>query len=185
MSEEATKLKPVIFEQGKYNYHRQDDFRQKLLLQALTITQDPEELRKMAGFKRVADVYRTLDKMAIRKEYHEALARKGISFDKIIEGVIEIAEGSGSDKVRLAAYQTFMKSLGVDKYEDATAEKGADWEEALLRAHEQKELEAANKPALEAPKPEIVYEVTEPPVPEEEKEAIEREQEIGRSLYED
>jgi len=72
------KLKPVTFIKGEYNYSRQNDLQQKLLLKAMQVTSDPNELKKMAGLKTVADVYRTLDKLAMRKEYHEALSRQGI-----------------------------------------------------------------------------------------------------------
>jgi len=47
-----------------------------LLLKALKVTQDPTELKKMIGVKTVAEVYRTLDKLSLRKEYHKALAEK-------------------------------------------------------------------------------------------------------------
>ena len=76
------KKKPIITYQGKTGYYRENSYVQNPLLKALTqgIT-DPKELRKISGLGKVADVYRTLDKMALRKEYHKAL----ISFpsDKI------------------------------------------------------------------------------------------------------
>ena len=80
------KEKPVVFVQGsRSGFYSQNTFAQNLLLKALSkgVT-DPQELKKIAGLKRVADVYRTLDKMAIRKEYHESLAAAGISLDYIV-----------------------------------------------------------------------------------------------------
>ena len=69
------KYKPVTFVNGKVGKTRNNSTQQVMLLQALAITQDPNKLRQMVGFKTVADVFRTLDKMALRKDYHAALAR--------------------------------------------------------------------------------------------------------------
>ncbi len=78
------KLKPVIFIEGDNSFYRENRFAQNLLLKALSSgVTDPQELRKVAGLKSVADVYRTLDKMAIRKEYHAALAEQGMTLEFI------------------------------------------------------------------------------------------------------
>jgi hypothetical protein len=77
------RLKPVIYTTNTYVSGAKNDIQQKMLLKALQITQDPKKLREMIGVKTVAEVYRTLDKMSMRKEYHNALAKSGISFDFI------------------------------------------------------------------------------------------------------
>jgi len=169
---EEKKLKPVVFETG-YNYHRDNKFQQNLLLKALSVTTNPQELRKMAGLKTVADVYRTLDKMSLRREYHDALSRQGISLDKIIAGIRDIAEGSGSDAVRLKGYQTLLRSVGLDRY-DEIEDVGKGWEDIILKQSEE-------KTALPAPNEDYV--VIPPEIPVEEKNRIEAERTEGKGLY--
>lgn len=91
-----------------------------LLLKALKVTQDPKELKQMIGVRTVADVYRTLDKMALRKDFHRALEAQGLSFDYILTGIKNIAEDANAkDDVKLKAYLALLKSLGMDKYEES------------------------------------------------------------------
>jgi hypothetical protein len=169
-------LKPVTFIQGRYHFSRQNTFQQMLLLRALTITQDPQKLREMMGVKKVADVYRTLDKMALRKEYHDALAREGISFDYIIQGIKKEADEGFKSSDRLKAFQILLKSLGMDKYEEKQL-TGGSWEDELLRVMENpKKIEKAETP--------ILYEVATPAIPESARLIKEHEQEEGKSLYE-
>jgi hypothetical protein len=120
----AKKLKPVVYTSNSFNRGSQEKTKQIVLLKAMQITQDPKELRKMIGVKTVADVYRTLDKMAMRKEYHEALARTGISFDYIVEGMKKIADDGEKDGDRLKALTTMLKSLGLEKYDSADSPAG-------------------------------------------------------------
>ncbi len=173
-------LKPIVLVQDKGSYYRRDDYVQNILLKALSqgIT-DPKELKKIAGLSKVADVYRSLDKLAIRKEYHEALARSGVSLDFVVDNLKKLVENSKSDVVKLAGLQTFLKSVGLDKYEKQE-ESGKGWEEAVLAAN------AADK--LEEKKDELIegeYEVKIPQAPEEEIKRQERERKQGRELYED
>ena len=42
--EKVKKLKPVSFVKGQYGYYRDNTFQQNLLLKAMLITQDPQEL---------------------------------------------------------------------------------------------------------------------------------------------
>jgi hypothetical protein len=176
---EEKKLKPVTFVQGRYLFNRQNTYQQTLLLKALTVTQDPKKLREMIGVKAVADVYRTLDKMAMRKEYHEALARNGISFDYIIEGIKEQADNAYKPSDKLKAYQILLKSLGMEKYEENQI-SGGSWEDELLRITGKVENEELPKEML-AP---TDYEVKIPEVPESVKKIKEREKEEGKNLYE-
>jgi hypothetical protein len=179
MPSESKKLKPVVFIGGQYNYHRQNLFQQNLLLKALQVTTDVNELKKMTGLKTVADVYRTLDKLAIRKEYHEALVRNGIDFDTIIgwvKGTAERADESvGGLMVKQRAAQMLMKSLGVDEYRDAGEQAGQNWEDILRQQIE-------NKPKqLGSP---IEYEVNVPEMPEDEKAIRDKERAEAKSIYE-
>lgn len=133
---QTQKLKPVVFLGNRAigKSHRNNTFQQMLLLKALVITQNPEELRKIVGFKTVAEVYRTLDKMMIRREYHEALARNGVSFDYIVQGIKDIADvGTKADTVRLSAYKALLKSLGLDIYKESTSMNSSGWEELLVQ----------------------------------------------------
>lgn len=167
-------LKPVTFIAGKYIYNREDDLKQRLLLKALTITQDPKKLQNMIGAKTIADVYRTFDKLALRKEYHNALATNDVSFDYIVRGIKKIADSGEKDADRLKAYLGLLKSLGLDAYKDAPPATG-NWEEFLTNLPKDglKQLEESED-----------YEVIFPEVPEKERKVREEEKEIGKSLYE-
>lgn len=149
---------------------------QVVLLKALQVTQDPKKLKQMIGVRTVAEVYRTLDKMAMRKEYHEALARAGFSLDLAVQGIKTIAETSEKDDTRLKAYQILLKSLGLDKYEATDAATGGTWEEELLKS-----IDKTEQPAL--PAPEADYEVVQPEMPERMKKLRAEEEELTRSIY--
>lgn len=174
------KLRPVIFVKGEYNYHRQNLFQQNLLLKALQVTSDPVELKKMAGLKTVAEVYRTLDKMAIRREYHEALVRQGLDLDTITTGMKELTK-SPNDGVKLKAYQALMKSIGIDEYKESMNENSRGWED-IVREHMEKKpsglIETTDVREVEK------YEVKIPEVPADEKIKREAETKTGITLYE-
>lgn len=187
------KLKPVVFAKGSYsNYYADDDWRQKLLLKAITVSDNPNVWKQMIGVKTMAEVQRTLDKLSLRKEYHQALTRSGISFDFIVEGLKNSCFAMKED-VRLKAYQTLLKSLGMDKYEETDGGGGRNWEEILSEASDKenaieisstgqfKEIgEAVPKPIEEIGE----YEVEQPEIPDFIKEKQKEEKEIGKSLYE-
>lgn len=166
--------KPIVFVQGRSSYYSENNYVQHIILKALSqgIT-DPKELRKIAGLEKVADVYRTLDKMALRKEYHQALSSAGISFDFIVNGIKQLATGSESDMVKLASFQTLLKSLGLDKYEKLE-DSGRSWEEAIIAATDPSE----EKVVIED------YEVKVPEVPEAELKRREEEKKFADELYE-
>ena len=181
------KLKPVIFEKGEYrDYYRNNPIQQKKLLKAMSVSDDPKEWKQMIGVKTMVEVYRTLDKLAIRKEYHEALARQGIDFDIIINGIKDIAQNAIKDDTRLKGWQIILKSLGVDKYEVAT-ESSKDWEKLILEASsdgkqlgtsEEEKSEAAVKRTLDGD-----YDVVEPVIPQDIQDMKKDEQELGKELY--
>ena len=171
-----SKLKPVIFVKGQYAYNSQNTAQQLMLLKALKITQDPKKLRELIGVHTVADVYRTLDKIAMRKEYHSALAKAGITFDYIVSGIkteIETAEKSSD---RLAGLNMILKSIGLASYEE-TALGGGGWEDALLKIKE----EAGDKGEVLTP---IEYKVVEPQMPEHIRLAKEKANKESSGLYE-
>lgn len=198
--------KPVIFVQGDFEKYRKNDYAQYLLLKALKdgIT-DPNELRKIIGASRIADVYRNLDKLAIRKEYHQALVDNGIDFNFITRGIKELAESGDTDKVKLASFQTLLKSIGLDKYEKQE-EMSKGWEDELLEASkrnkerlqevEDSKLDGVDKKdssiKIEDPKSDVKknnpieteeYEVDVPIVPHDEKIKEEEERNFGKELY--
>jgi len=177
--QEPKKLKPIVFVQSDSDFYRENFFKQNLLLKALTITTDPHKLKKMAHLRTVADVYRTLDKLALRKEYHEALSRKGISFDYLVQGFKDIIE-NGKDREKLGALQSLLKSVGMDIYRETEESGEKDWEQLLLAAAE-KEMKDGGK-NLETIDGE--YEVIQPVVPEEERRRIEEEGKMSEGLYE-
>jgi hypothetical protein len=140
------------------------------------------------GVPRVADVYRTLDKLSIRKEYHDALARAGLDLDVIVGGIKSIAQTAEKDDTRLKAYQTLLKSLGLEKYETTESQTGGTWEDELLKALEKKEETKIlpsgvreNSPVAEDFIPEYVVE--EPELPDSVKAKRDLEQETFDSIY--
>ena len=157
------KLKPVTFVSTKYNKHHQNTTQQMMLLKALKITQDPKKLKEMIGVKTVAEVFRTLDKLAIRKEYHKALSDVGVDFKFIVQGIQQECVGAEKSADRLKGYQILLRSLGMDKYEDKAEQGGGGWEEALQKVVDNSE----NPLEIEAPvEPDKEYEVKHPVVPE-------------------
>ena len=176
--ENKTRLKPIVYSTDTFTSGSQNTTQQMLLLKALQVTQDPKKLREMIGVKTVAEVYRTLDKIAMRKEYHEALARNGISFDYIVGGLKNIAETGFKDSDKLKAYQTLLKSVGMDTYKEAAGTSGT-WEEELLKRID--DAKASQVAELAAP---AKYEVKQPVVPDAVKKAQEEEREMTSSLYE-
>ncbi len=177
--------KPVIFLGGNgskmSSFYSQNTYVQNILLKALSqgVT-DPQELKKIAGLNRIADVYRSLDKLAIRKEYHKVLIDNGLDLNFITKGLKDLAENS-TDKIKLGAFNTLLKSIGLDKYEKQE-ESGKSWEEEIIKVAEVK------KDVIEG---EVVedevedYEVVVPEIPMEELKRQIEEKKLGRELYED
>lgn len=173
---EEKKLKPVTFVSGRYPQNSQNTTQQIMLLNALKITQDPKKLREMIGVRTVADVFRTLDKIAMRKEYHKALDKYGISFDYVVEKLKDGIEQSEKSGDRLKALAMLMKSIGIEKYEE-TSVGGGSWEDALIKASEQVNIPKQIEEGKE-------YEVKVPSEPESVRAKREKERTSGKSLYE-
>lgn len=173
-------LKPVVFVSGNSQYYSNNVFQQNQLLKAMQTTVDVNELRKAINVKSKAMVYRTLDKLAIRKEYHESLIRNDLTLDSIVVGLKNIAENSFKDTTKLSAYKTILRSLGLDKYEDME-NVGKSWEEVLMKA-----MEGDNKQLKEAEQSAEIegeYEVKVPEAPQKEKNKRLVEQELADQLY--
>lgn len=172
-------LKPVVFSTSQFNYYRDNVFQQNQLLKAMQTTLNPHELKRIIGVKTVAEVYRTLDKLAIRKEYHEALARNNVTLDDIVSGIKNIADTSSKDATRLKAYQVLLRSIGLDKYEDQE-DSGKSWEEVLMKLMEGDKKELKEKEIII----DSEYEVSVPKKPEYEKERSKIDEELAKQLYE-
>jgi hypothetical protein len=183
MTDETKKirLRPVVYTTSYFKRGAQNTAQQMFLLKALQVTQDPKKLKQMIGVKTVAEVYRTLDKLAMRKEYHSALARAGISFDFIVNGIKDIATSGFKDGDRLKAYQTLLKSVGLEKYDSESAGVSGTWEEELLKSIEAQKSKELSSPTPSEPEK---YDVKFPEVPESARKAKEEEAEMTSSIYE-
>jgi len=170
------KLKPVVFVQGNYAYNKQNTAQQVMLLNALKITQDPKKLKELIGVRTVAEVYRTLDKIAMRKEYHSALASKGLTFEYIVKNIKEVIDSADKDSDRLKGLSMILKSIGLDKY-DESAIGGGSWEDALLEI-KNKRIEEDNIREVKE------YDVVAPEMPENVRIAKEIENKETKGLYE-
>jgi len=146
----------------------------------MQVTLDPQKLKEMTGIKTVAEVYRTLDKLAIRKEYHEALVRKGVDLDYIVDGIKGLCKDAPQAAVRLAGYKTLLKSIGLEEYKEDKVETGKGWEE-MVREMAQKEASGENVIEGEVED----YEVIEPVIPEDERQKRLIEREAGLSIYDE
>lgn len=171
------KLKPVTFITGKYNYYGKDRLKEFLLLKALRVTNDPKLLKQMIGAKTFADVSRTFDKIANRKEYYSSLKKLGMDFTWIAKGLKTEAETAEKSADRIKSYQIILKSLGMDKYEDVEADTGS-WEDLILKSGD-KDNKQIDQPVID-----VEYEVIHPNMPDALKRQKEEEGDVGRNLYE-
>lgn len=171
-------LKPVVFFGSMVTGRtRQNAFQQLLLLKALAVTENPKELQRMAGLKTVAEVYRTLDKMMIRREYHDAMIRAGIDPDFLVRGIKDIAIKGEKDADRLNAFKALLKSLGLDQYKETSVGGGSGWEDALLEGKKAPNGNSEENLIEE-------YDVKVPALPESVRRSHEEEAETLRGLYE-
>ena len=166
-------LKPIVFIEGEKMKYRQNTHMQTLLIKALSegVT-DVKELKQIVGANTAAEVYQTLDKLALRREYHKALAEGGVTMDKIIGNMKRIAFESDSDATQLKAMQTILRSVGLEKYEKEE-DAGKNWEETIVKLSEEKKLEDAQQ----------AYEVDQPTIPESVKARREEEKKLSQDLY--
>lgn len=168
-------LAPAYFANSAYTYNSPNYYAQNLLLKAMSggVT-DPKELARLTGMKSAAEVFRTLDKMVIRKEFHQALAANGIDLSFIVNGIKELAVNGEKDETRLHAFQTLLKSLGLDKY-DKEADEGKGWEEAILQVGTDDAIIEDELPGS--------YQVEIPQAPKQEKEKKAEEKSLADEIY--
>lgn len=129
------RLLPVVYFRASKDAtakHEEDRSKCIFLLRALRITQDPKRLAQMMGFRNVVEVFRTLDKMAMRKEYHSALIHYGIDFPYIVKNYKDIVD-NGKDRDRLGALNALLKSVGMDEYKASEVQAEGGWEDILGR----------------------------------------------------
>ena len=150
---------------------------QNLLLKGMMITGNMDKAADMAGIKTAVELYRTLDRLALRKGYHKALSDEGIDLQWIVQRIKGHADGP-SGQVSMQALRMLLTSLGLNQY--SVEEEGQkNWEDTLLKISN--EYEAKQLPAsTNAP-----YAVDTPKEPEKNKEMRSKEQQIGKELYED
>lgn len=170
--------KAIVFVSGSYGQTQKNVSQQLMFLRALNVAEDPKKFKQIIRARAAVDVFRTLDKIALRKEYHNALDRLGLNFDLVLSTLkneMLDKKAKGSDRIRAA--QIILKSLGLDKYED-TSISGGSWEDEIIRAAERGvDSKLIAEKVLE-------YEVDKPEVPESVKKQHKEQEELGRSLYE-
>jgi hypothetical protein len=141
---------------------------------------DIQKVKQIAKIHSDAELNRMIDKLSIRKEYHQALANNGMKLDTIVRE-IKLLCATSKDDVKLKAYTFLLKSLGLDKYEELGA-SGKSWEELILRISEQEKIDNPQK--VNAIEGSIIYPVNVPEIPEEVASRRKAEAEMTRSIYE-
>jgi hypothetical protein len=177
------KLKPVTLVSTKYTKRNKRPNHQSILLNTLTISKDPEKMQQIMNVQKVAGAIKTLDKIVLRKQYHEALHQDEVDFKFIVKGIKKECEQGDKSSDRLKGYQILLRSLGMDSYDDSKDESTANWEDALQKVIKEKKLQKA----ISAPE-EVIdqeYEVIQPKVPDSVKSKKQEESvDAGKSLYE-
>lgn len=114
-------------------------YAQNMLLEAMAggVT-DPKQLQKLAGLKKVSDVYLALDKLALRKEYHAALEKNGLSLDYILNKLKMVVD-CHNPETSLKGVALIIKSLGLEKYDDTDTSESKPWEDIILEQTERGE----------------------------------------------
>ena len=171
------KLKPAVFANQTNKFYRNNIFQQNLLLKALQHTDKIEDLKKIAEFHSKAEVLRTLDKLAIRKEFHNALVNNNLDLNTITVKLKELCDDP-SGKIKLGTVSLLLKSLGLDKYE--VGEQGTkNWEELLLEIYEkEKTTKKIGAQVIEGK-----YEVKTPKIPQEVIDKKKETSELEKSIY--
>ncbi len=172
------KKHPLIFLDNSVRYKnspiRANFQKQNLLLKGMLINVgDVKQAAKYAGIKTMAEAYRTLDQLSLRKSYYESLDEHNVSLDYIVKKIKDLADNADLDSVKLKALQVFLKTLGLESYSDDGLNKKG-WEETLIKAIEDKEVLT-----IETQK----YEVVPPKVPTVELEKRKAEDTLGKELY--
>lgn len=172
--------KPLIIFDDHYRKGRagQESLgKQNLLLRGILLTGgNMEKAAKLSGLRNAAEAYRMMDRISIRKGYHEALEAEGINLQWIVRGIKDKAENAQLDSVRLAALRMLLTSLGLNTYN--VQEEGAkNWEDTLLEMSEKSDASDGQKSLSSG------YDVVIPEMPESVRAQREEENEIGKELY--
>lgn len=178
-----TRSRPIIIFDNSAR-HRNSPIRanfekQNLLLKGMLVhAGDLKQASKYAGIKTMAEAYRTLDRLALRKGYYEALDRHDISLDFIVAGIKNVAVNGDLDSVKLKALQVLLKTLGLDSY-GKDEEGGKGWEEIIAKAAKERGNTADKLPEAGGK-----YAVNIPTPPQEEIIKRKEESDLGKELYE-
>ena len=178
MNKEPEKLMPITIFNSGATYYRDNRLKQDLLLRAMQLSYDPKIWMKMAGIRSVAELDRTLDRISIRKDYHQKMEKIGMDMEWLVKGLKGLCDTSKSDMVRLVGFKTILKSIGLEDYKDSEGGSSRSWEDILTQSIEDEKKNGKPQNLIE-------YEVKTPTIPEAEMKRIEMEKEIGKSLYED
>lgn len=172
-SGERVPSKPIVFVTGVYGNAQKSVSQQLMFLRAMNAAEDPKKFKQVIRARAAVDVFRTIDKIALRKEWHSALERNGIDFDLVLRTLKQemLTGEKGSDRIQAA--KTIIKSMGLDKYEDSSI-SGGSWEDEILKASEA----TANLPL-----PGEDYDVKQPHIPDHIKKQRKDQNDLGRSLY--
>ena len=149
---------------------------QNLLLKGMIMTGNMDKAAELAGIKTAVELYRTFDRLALRKGYHKALDDEGVNLNWIVQRIKGHADGP-SAQVSMQALRMLLTSLGLNQY--TVEEEGQkNWEDTLLKISNEYESKQLSAPTAS-------YTVNVPKEPAKNKEMRSKEQQIGKELYED
>jgi len=151
----------------------ENHYAQNIILSAMSdgIT-DPKKLREISGLRSLADVYKTLDRLSIREEYHKVLIDNGVDLSYVVSSLKKVCDETQSDSIKLNALKTFLSSLGLDKYQDDYV-TSKSWEETVMKLSGEKFEEKQGE-----------YVVNVPKIPEEAATIRREEDAYGKMIYE-
>lgn len=147
--------------------------RQNLLLKGMMIHGNMDKATHFAGIRSAVELYRTFDRIQLRRGYHEALADEDVDLRWIVNRIKKHAD-SPNGQVALSGLRMLLGSLGLNRY-DVAEEGHKNWEDTLLQLSESYDSKE---------QPLTAYKVNPPQVPEASKLMRQKENKIGKELYE-
>lgn len=135
---------------------------------------DPEELKRLSGIKRSADLMVTMDRLSLRREFHEAMYRAGLTPDKLMTTLSDHVDSTDA-KVSIKAVEVTLKMLSMFRPESSSGDVKS-WEEIVLEkatAIQEGDMKQISQP---------VYDVKIPEVPPDMAEMAEQVRNEGRSI---
>ena len=148
---------------------------QNLLLKGMMLYGEEKKAAELAGIKTAVELYRTFDRIQLRKGYHQALDDEQIDFNFIASRIKKFAD-CNDPKAALPALRMLLASLGLNRY-DVSEEGSKNWEDILLEVSQKYESKQLNSGAKR-------YEVNAPAKPLLVAEMEKQETELGKELYE-